>query len=63
MFHNGYLTHPDIWMLWFSFFVASAVTLNYVVLNLMQHLLRSLTVQWRLSTIIAKVLDKWLGPK
>lgn len=45
MFHNGYLTHPAIWMLWFSFFVASAVTLNYVV------------------TIIAKVLDKWLGPR
>lgn len=45
MFHNGYLVHPDIWMLWFSFFVASAVTLNYVV------------------TIIAKVLDKWLGPR
>lgn len=22
MFNNGHLVHPDIWMLWFSFFVA-----------------------------------------
>lgn len=25
MTHNGFLVHPDIWMLWFSFFVACAV--------------------------------------
>ncbi len=22
--HNGYFVHPDIWMLWFSFFVSCA---------------------------------------
>jgi len=28
MLRNGYLVHPDIWMLWFSFFVAVAVVLR-----------------------------------
>lgn len=27
MIHNSHLVHPEIWMLWFSFFVACGVVL------------------------------------
>jgi hypothetical protein len=31
MLHNGYLVHPDIWMLWFSFVVSAFVFSCYVI--------------------------------
>jgi hypothetical protein len=29
MIHNGHLVHPDIWMLWYSFF---GTVLNFVLI-------------------------------
>ena len=31
MFHNGYLVHPEIWQLWFSFAVSALVVIYTVV--------------------------------
>jgi len=31
MFYHGHLAHPDIWMLWFSFFVAACSFTRFVV--------------------------------
>ena len=33
MFHNGYLVHPDIWMLWFAFFgtIVNTLAVAYLI--------------------------------
>ena len=31
MIHNGYLVHPEIWQLWFSFAVSALVVIYTVV--------------------------------
>jgi hypothetical protein len=31
MIFHGHLVHPDIWMLWFSFFVAVVVACNWAI--------------------------------
>ena len=45
MSHNGYLVHPDIWMLWFSFFVACGVT-TYAVGRAAYWLVRMAILTW-----------------
>jgi hypothetical protein len=45
MFHNGYFVHPDIWMLWFSFFVTAAVAV-YAVGKLVYWLVRLGLLMW-----------------
>lgn len=56
LFYQGHFTHPDLWQMWFSFFVAVIVTLRGLYKFVQSHLFQELVELWPVWIIFGLLL-------